>query len=562
MPSPGPLPEPASSRARTARLAVAAAFAAAFALPLVALLCFKADPLTIGNESLAYRFLFSERLIRGEGSSVWVLAGFLTTAIQTTLMRVIDAVTRFPAADLFDRTHWYAYTFTSLVVLSGIAVFFSAAIKRTLGMADLALLGLAALGPLYLTKTIGFYYYTLPDYYHLDILLTLGAVWLFQLAWNRPDGARPGAATFFAAGAFVGIACANKVTMAMITCTVLVPLLLRQKAAPGPLFRSAAAAALGAALGFLFVILWFYQFRLSAALGMFPRWLATIRNPGGEASFWASDFRNSLTGYSYGYIIAFYLLAILVAAGIASRTRERRSATFWVLAAALAGGAAWAYFVYKRPAGTTFFEAAVALLGFGSVALATVSRTRMGACFIGLAALFWTGFAYVTFPLQAKLEIVQESKPWADNMWRLEGELLEFSRGHDIIVVHPDNNRNYSGVPEFLLKGTADVPTWHVTENGRPVLDRYAPRMSFRHEYGGPFPSLPYPEGCVVFWIDRPEFRPLIDDYPSLRAAYLRKDAPHREWVVAIQGGRAVIKAHAVKLVSAALPRALEPGNR
>ena len=390
------------------------------------------------------------------------------------------------------------------------------------------LLGLAALGPLYLTKTIGFYYYTLPDYYLLDILLTVAAVWLFLLAWNLPDNAERGALRALCGGRV----CRRR---------------MRQQGHDGHDHRHGRRAAapvaeddrlvvpsqrrrraLGAAAGFRFVILWFYQFRVSAALGMFPSWLATIRNPGGEANFWASDFRSSLTGYSYGYIIAYYLVAVAVAAALAFRAKERRGATLWVLAAALAGGGAWAYFVYKRPAGTTFFEAAVALLGFASMALATVSRTRAGAWLVGLVAVFWAGFAYATFPLQAKLEIVQESKPWADNMWRLENELLDFSRGHDIIVVHPDNNRNYSGVPEFLLKGTADVPTWHVTENGRPVLDRYAPRMSFRHEYGGPFPSLPYPEGAVVFWIDRPEFRPLIEDYPSLRAVYERKDAPRQ----------------------------------
>jgi hypothetical protein len=562
MPSPGPAAEPVVVRAKAPRLTLAAALSAAFALPFAALLWYRADPLTIGNESLAYRFLFSERLIRGEGSSVWVLAGFLTTAIQTTLLRIIGAVTSFPAGDLFDRTHWYANLFIGGVVLSGAAVFFAAALKRTLRLADLVLLGLAALGPLYLTKTIGFYYYTLPDYYLLDILLTVTAVWLFLLAWNLPEEAEPGASRLFLVGLFVGAACANKVTMAIITGMVAVPLLLRPKTAAWPLLRNGAATALGAVTGFGFVILWFYQFRVSAALGMIPRWLATIRNPGGEANFWASDFRSSLTGYSYGYIIAYYLGAIAVAAALAFRARPRRGATFGVLGAALAGGLAWSYFVYKRPAGTTFFEAAVALLGFASMALATVSRFRTGAWLIGLVTLFWAGFAYATFPLQAKLEIVQESRPWADNMWRLESELLEFSRGHDIIVVHPDNNRNYSGVPEFLLKGTADVPTWHVTGNGRPVLDRYAPRMSFRHEYGGPFPSLAYPEGAVVFWIDRPEFRPLIEDYPSLRAVYERKDAPHREWIIAIQGGRAVIRAHAVKLEHAALPRALGPGNR
>jgi hypothetical protein len=534
----------------------------AFMVPLAVLAWFRADPLTIANESIAYRFLFSERLIAGEGASVWVLAGFLATAIQTSLLRVINLVTSYPQTDLFHRTHWYAYLYSGGLVAAGCAVFLLAAAKRSLRTAELILLGLVALGPLYLTKPIGFYYYTLPDYYLLDVLLTLMAVWLFQLAWLQTDSTRLGTLKLFGAGVFVGVICANKVTMAMIAGPLLVPLVLRPKVTAGQFVKDCETLALAVPLGFIFVILWFYQFRWSAAMGMFSAWLGTIRNPGGESNFWTSSFRGSLIGYSYGYIIAYFLVALGVSIGFALRARERRGQTFWVLLAVIAGAGAWSYFVFKRPAGTTFFEAVVALIGFSSIALTTVSRTRLVTYFIGGIALFWTVFACVTFPLHAMLGIVQESRPWAENMWRLEDELLAFSKGHDIIVVHPDNYRNYGGVPEFLLKGTADVPTWHVTDNGRPILERYAPRMSFRHEYGGPYPSEPYPEGSVVFWVDRPEFKPLIDDYPALKAAYLRKDVVHKEWVVAIQGGRTVIRAHAVKLVSTALPRATEAGTR
>lgn len=190
----------------------------------------------------------------------------------------------------------------------------------------------------------------------------------------------------------------------------------------------------------------------------------------------------------------------------------------------------------------------MALFGFSAISLAVIARQPWGARLVAVLLLFWIGYSAATFKWQGNLAILRESAPWARNMWRLHHELLEFAYDRDIIVIHPQNHYGYGGVAEFLLKGTADVPTWNVTTNGRPILERYAPRMSYRHEYSGPHPNAPYPENVILFWIDRPEFPPLTEQYALLKAACFVPETEQKTWSMVIQGGRATIVAHAVKL--------------
>jgi len=527
---------------------LASAFAVAFAFPLLGSLWFDADPLTIANESIAYRFVFSERLLNGEGASVWVLAGFLTTAIQNNILQIINYVSLFPPNELFHRIHLYAYSYSAIVTLAGAAIFVAAVYNRRFESSDLALLAFPALGPLVATKVAGFYYYTLPDYYHLNVLLTVVAVWIFQYLWHGREHIASPYRTTFLLGLFVGLMCGNKITMLVVGAPLFAPVFFR---APLSLSRCALMmllAAVATLCGFLFVIAWFYLFDLTAVPGMFRAWLATIKNPGGESNFWSSDFRNYMTGYSYGYIIAFYLLAVGTAFCFALRENVSRHRSLVALVIIFFGGVAWGYFIYKRPAGTTFFEAAVALFGFGAMALTTCARHHLGTKIIILCGLLWAAYSIVTFEFRHNLAVLAESRPWADRMWRLHGDLLDFSRGHLIVVIHPDNNYGYGGVAEFLLKGTSDIPTWNVSDKGRPILERFAPGMSFRHEYSGTHPNAPFPDGAVIFWVDRPEFPLLVDKYSRLREAHIQA-LVKKEWTIEIQG-HVTVKAHAIKLPS------------
>jgi hypothetical protein len=52
----------------------------------------------------------------------------------------------------------------------------------------------------------------------------------------------------------------------------------------------------------------------------------------------------------------------------------------------------------------------------------------------------------------------------------------------------------------------------------------------------------------VVFWVDRPEFKPMTELFPGLALAVNQPGAIRREWHLPISGGRVTIVAHAVQL--------------
>lgn len=546
--TPAPAARPAWTEAPALRLWLAAGVTLVFAFPNLAALWYRADPLTIANESVGYRYLFSERLLNGEGSSVWVLAGFLATAIQTTWLAVLNLFSHPTPDELHWRLMAFSYGFNALIVAGTGAVFFAAARNRRLSLLDLGLLALPALGPAFTTRRSGFYYYTLPDYYHLNVLLTVVTVWLFLGQWRAE---RPGAVSLrrvFCLGLYVGVMGSNKITMLPIGLALLAPAVFAAPLDWRRFLTRGTLAAAGLAAGFIFVIWWFYLFKLSPVIDMFQTWLGVVRDPGGESNFWSSNFRSHLTGYSYGYIFGLYVVGVVLAAVAALRDPARRREILLVAGVAALGGATWCYFIYKRPAGTTFFEAAVALFGFTAITLVVIAHgRRMPRVIAGLLGLLVV-YSAATFQWQGNLAILRESAPWARHMWQLHRDMLEFAHGQAIIVIHPLNQYGYGGVAEFLLKGTADVPSWNVTENGRPILERYSPRTTYRHDYSGPPPNSAYPGDVTLFWIDRPEFPPLATQYPFLAAATRRPGVETRSWSMPIQGERATIVAHAFRL--------------
>ena len=529
---------------------LAAVLAGGFIFPLVASLWIGASPLTIANESIAYRFLFSERLLNGEGASVWVLAGFLTTAIQTSILALINLFIPSSPEALSTRLDVYAYFFTGLVSAGGVALLVGTARAHHRPVARLALCGLAAVGPLYLTRDTGFYYFTLPDYYHLNVLLSVALVVCFQAVWFKEAPARSPGTSWRAVvliSLLIGAAAANKVTLLPLGGTVVVAMLLIPNVRPRVLVGQSIVTAVAVIAGFLFVVWWFYLFKAGAVIDMFSAWSSYVSNPGGESDFW-QKFRQYLVSSSYGFIIGVYVVSWITGAIFGLRVQGRRTVTSMVLFVILLAGVTWGYFVYKRPAGTTFFEAISASLALAACSLTLAAHHRVGRFAIGAVVLICTVYGAQTFNLRKNLGTLRESGPWADNMWQLHTDLVQFANGRPIIVVHPQNHYGYGGVAEFLIKGTADVPTWNISDHGEPILQRYLPGASFRHEYGGTSPNIAYPPGAVVFWVDRPEFKPMTELFPGLALAVNRPEAIRREWRLPITGGRVTIVGHAVQL--------------
>jgi hypothetical protein len=176
---------------------------------------------------------------------------------------------------------------------------------------------------------------------------------------------------------------------------------------------------------------------------------------------------------------------------------------------------------------------------------ATVPRTKQFAGFAAVLLAIALVRGASTFPFRAQWESLSQSRPWAREMWRLHRELLGFAAGREVIVILPRNEYTYLGAAEFLLKGTANFNSWTVGEHGRPVLDGYAPRMTFRSEYSGTPPDSPFPRSSVIFWVDIPNLPPLIERYSGLRELNSRAAGHRRDW--ALSNGWHSVKAHAIE---------------
>lgn len=444
----------------------------------------------------------------------------------------------------------YSFVYLAAVTGAGCWILLKAARSRTLPLERVLLCGLAAIGPLYLTRGTGFYYYTLPDYYFLNVILSLSLLAVFQHIWldaQRQDPPRREWPSIAGISFLVGVAAANKVTLLPLGAVVLTVLLIRRSPRPAGFVAHSMLAAGSVGAGFLFVIWWFYLFRFGPVAEMFGSWSRYVGNPGGESDFW-EKFAQYLADSSYGHVIILYLVCWAIGASFGWIRAERRLASALASIVILGAGAAWAYFIHKRPAGTTFFEAMSALLALAGCSLTLAAHHRIGRICIGAIAIACTTYGLVTFGWSRHVATLRESASWARNMWDLHDNLVRYAAGRPVIVVHPQNHYGYGGVAEFLLKGTADVPTWNVTANGLPILHRYLPNGSFRNEYGGPHPDSPYPSGTVVFWVDRPEFDPMTVLFPALAAAASGPGVESREWPTTISGGRVTVVGHAIWL--------------
>ena len=128
----------------------------------------------------------------------------------------------------------------------------------------------------------------------------------------------------------------------------------------------------------------------------------------------------------------------------------------------------------------------------------------------------------MTFPAKHNISVVEESSQRAETMWQIHYDTLHLAAGRPIIVIIPDNSYHHEGVHEFLLKGAADFPTWNISAAGEKIIHRFAPGMTFRHEYGGIPPSSAIPENVVVIWFDLLNSPALTEKYASLNEANLR----------------------------------------
>lgn len=152
-------------------------------LPALLSLFLKAGFLDLANETLAYRFFYSERIFSGELAIVGV--GYLISLLHHAVYLMLQLAYPSVATDLMLRLDVFALLTNGILSVGLCALFVFALRSRILCWVDTALLATLALAFFYATGGWGFEYALLADYTFLNILLCIATLLIFQIYWRK-----------------------------------------------------------------------------------------------------------------------------------------------------------------------------------------------------------------------------------------------------------------------------------------------------------------------------------------------------------------------------------------
>jgi hypothetical protein len=469
--------------------ASAAALLAAliFSLPLLFLQFAGGSYLPFANESLAYRYFTSARILEGQGGAVWTAQGQLVTLIQNVFIWVSQTS---GSADLKNGLEQFGML-TNLA--AGILMFFvclCAALDRRLLVSDKALVLL--LGPVILFSTInaGFYYSILPDYYAFSLVLISASVYL-TLRFYR-DAPVFNVRHLYVAGALCGMAAANKLTLLGPAGVAALVAILRPPL-DWRLFlgRTAKAGAICfAVFGFIFAGVYLFDLR-QAAIG-FWHTLKFLKSAGAEPGFWEGNFWMFQEIYNYDKIFFAWLAATLFLALEMFRLKAWRAGV--ILGSSLLVAVLLGIGLYKRGAGTTFFEVSCILAGLTALCLAVALGLRQrGVLASLLPGVIFLG-ALTQFDFSHNWMVVTKSRELAKTSW----EIREYAErlGRPTIVVIPDESYVANGVEDLVNKGLRDLSTGQFGAS-KALKERVMPRTEFRQVPGQ------FEIGTAVIWVEK-----------------------------------------------------------
>ena len=149
------MPDSVQSAFRLTRVLYWFAVTAMVSLPLFLVIAYKAEILTIGSESLAYRFFYSYRILNGERGNIYLPQGYLLSAVQN-LMLLLSGAEKADAQSLRWALNFFSITslaFNTALLAAAVTI---ASFARGITWPDRLLVAIVALGPIYATSGHGF----------------------------------------------------------------------------------------------------------------------------------------------------------------------------------------------------------------------------------------------------------------------------------------------------------------------------------------------------------------------------------------------------------------------
>lgn len=520
---------------------------------LPALLSFflKAGFLDLANEVLAYRFFYSERIFSGE--LVIVGVGYLISLLHHATYIFVQFLYPLQTTDLLLRLDAFALLTNCIISLALCALFVVALRSRILCWVDIALLGTLPLVFFYATGGWGFEYALLADYTFLNIFLCIASLLLFQVYWRKR--AIPTLTEIVLLGVYVGLAMANKISMAAIAGIVLMPALFASGINWKVIPLRISLVAMAAVLTFISIHLISYLGNWTMMAKGLKVWWWFVRNAGAMPAFW-EEFAAAMKVFNYDFLFMYVVIVFILSGVNFLGRRENRARNLAVYFYCLLGIFACIFFIYARPATSTLFESSIFGFTF-SMVLLTMMVEWHGIKLVLVTTWAALGLLVVTtFPLHNSYQLIAESRGMSEIKSRAFREAIAIGENRPIEVIFPDNSYHHEGMFELLLKAASDFPSnWHFGSGQRAVLNRYASQMEFRSDGGVLKPSDAYKPGRALVWFDRPDSLPLAAQYPTLAKAIELPGVRFFHWNIPVN--RSLIYPHAgqsVKMNLAILP--------
>ena len=465
----------------------ALAAALAFSLPLLFLLAAGGSHLPFANESLAYRYFANVRILDGQGAAVWTPQGQLVTVIQHLIVIGMRLTT---AGDLKTMLQLYGIWTNAVVSLLMLGVYFAACFDDDLIWSDKALVLVLGPATIFGTVNAGFYYSILPDYYAVSLLIVSASVYLALkfLRSSRPHRMRD----LMVAGALCGLAASNKVTLLGPAGIFALLAITKQPISPRAFFtRTVVAAAVCIGI-FAFVFLAMYEFQLRDVVSALRNWQRFFQTAGAEPGFWEGNFWMFQHLYNYDKVFWLWVVATLFL------TIEVTQVKAWdagiVLAANVCVATLLGIGLYKRGAGTTFFEAAMILAGLAALALAVALGLRQRPKWVNAIPAGILLLSLTQFDFAHNWFVVSKSRALAQNAWEIRDYTLRF--GKPVVIVISDHTYSSGGVEDLLNVGLRDFST-NRFDTAAAMKDRLAPNTEFRNQPGD------IQAGTTVVWFEK-----------------------------------------------------------
>lgn len=504
------MPQPQTS---LLRVGFAIGCALLFGLPLLSALHIGMDYL---GESLGYRYFASLRILSANDGTVWVPQGQLVSILQHAVYLFIDSASGILPDHLRERFNLFGYLTNGLIAACNAILLLAVFTRHRFTTLDCALIALVSLAPVYATGSAGIYYSTLPDYYHLNMVIVTASTVLFILN-VRTQGIPPTYGRAALLAAFVGLAASNKITMVPIAAVALLPFLMDVCQSPARrALKLSIVMMVASSLSFVLVLGAFHGFHFSRVVPMLRKMAFFAVDKTVQPEF-ASLLNAFLLAYGYAYFIAAFVIIVIAAAISNRRLLRGKSPQLTVLAGAVVTGAIYIWFIFRRPAGTTFFETATALTGLSAMLIVTINSVRLR--FLLTLAIWGMALGLTSFggePSRTYKSFVSTTSASEHKGWQLFAKAQ--AHGKSIVVVFPDNEYHWEDPFETLMKGLSDFPTWNITA-GRIYLDTLRAPIYYRTEQSEAKPDQPYPRGATIVWFDRLDLPSLPLRYHALAEA-------------------------------------------